>query len=285
MYAIEVPAEFLTKYGEKFQIKLSTELGSMLLRGNMLANNEAAGEQEKISIMMAKSEVPQNAAIQGKVGVVIDLHVESEGQALAYNNKDAAVTVQIPYALSEEELENVELLSVWYVDEQGHVQLVPTGKYDFTSKEMRFQTSHFSKYAISYLTKSFNDLSPVPWAPQAIQVLASKGIINGVTDRSYQPGSFITRADFTKILIEALGITAAVNTSFVDVNQDDYYYEAVGIAHSLGIIEGSGDRKFKALISGYAADAVAALVKMGLVRREVMAESNLCSLQRVLRLQ
>lgn len=304
-YMIEIPSHYVTENGYENQIEISTEFGSIILPGSMLNNNELAKKQKTVTILFSQSELLQHISVNGKLGVVLELGVEANGQILAYDNKEASVIVRIPYKLNEQEQENVEFLSVWHIDEQGNIQLMPTGAYDSTTEEVVFETHHFSQFFVSYYKKTFTDLSSVPWAQQAIEVMASKGIINGVSAQLYQPEANITRADFTKILIETLGITAAIDSSFKDVNEDDYYYEAVGIARALGIVLGNGDELFdpksqitrqdmmvilaRALnymdpalsqasnetlanykdadqISAYALNAVAALVKTGLVQ-------------------
>lgn len=107
-----------------------------------------------------------------------------------------------------------------------------------------FSTPHFSKFAVSYVFKTFNDASIFPWAQKPIEILASKGIINGISETSFYPGTNITRADFLVILVRTLGITADFSDNFSDVSPSDYYFEALGIAKKLGISNGAGNDVF-----------------------------------------
>lgn len=91
---------------------------------------------------------------------------------------------------------------------------------------------------------SFNDIDSVPWAREAILALAQKGVISGMSDTEYAPQSAIRRADFVILLVRMLGLDGEITGSFDDVAQDDYYYEPVALAKSLGIISGVGDNKF-----------------------------------------
>jgi hypothetical protein len=143
------------------------------------------------------------------------------------------------------------------------------------------------------------------WAQEAVETLAAKGIVSGTSDNTYTPGKNITRADFITLLIKALGLKADFNSNFGDVTSDAYYYQAVGIAKQLGITSGTSDGNFnpkteisrqdmmvmvvKALkasgvkleggsasdikdfkdaekVSGYASEAVAALIKEGIIK-------------------
>lgn len=151
----------------------------------------------------------------------------------------------------------------------------------------------------------FKDLGSYGWAQEAINALAEKGIINGLTETTYGPGKNISRADFLTLLVRTLNLKADVRTNFADVRESDYYYDALGTAKELGITTGVGDNKFHpkgeitrqemmvlveralriagkltkegsvedlhnfsdvSLISGYAGNSIAALVNSGIIQ-------------------
>lgn len=93
-------------------------------------------------------------------------------------------------------------------------------------------------------TINFNDLGSAAWAKKPIEVMASKGIINGTGKTTYSPTVNITRADYLVLLVKTLGLTAEFDANFDDVKQGDYYYEALGIARKLGIAAGGGNNRF-----------------------------------------
>ncbi|WP_240416348.1 Ig-like domain-containing protein [Paenibacillus periandrae] len=90
----------------------------------------------------------------------------------------------------------------------------------------------------------FKDLTGYSWAQEAIQALASKGIVNGTSDQTFDPGKNISRADILTMLVRALGLKAAFTSNFDDVKKDDYFYEALGISKALGITNGVDDNKY-----------------------------------------
>jgi len=153
--------------------------------------------------------------------------------------------VSIPYSPSEEELADPEHIVVWYIDSTGKPVSIPNGKYNPATGMVTFRTTHFSKYAVAFVKKSFNDIDNYPWAKKAIEVMASKGIISGNTDGGYDPGKPITRADFIKPLVNTLELKAEVKSNFENVKQTDYFYKEVGIAKQLGIASGTGNNMFK----------------------------------------
>ncbi|WP_419822933.1 S-layer homology domain-containing protein [Anoxybacterium hadale] len=92
--------------------------------------------------------------------------------------------------------------------------------------------------------KTFTDLTGYNWAKTQIEVLASKGIINGTSETTYSPGLNITRADFMCMLMRAMKLDNAIDSNFSDVPSTAYYYQAVGTAKKLGIAMGKGDNLF-----------------------------------------
>lgn len=121
---------------------------------------------------------------------------------------------------------------------------VPSGRYDPETGMVTFTTTHFSKFAVVYVTRTFNDLESAAWAKKAIEVLASKGILKGITETEYAPQTHISRADFLYWLIKALGVDAKVDENFDDIDKNAYYYREIAIARKLGITNGTGNNKF-----------------------------------------
>lgn len=92
----------------------------------------------------------------------------------------------------------------------------------------------------------YSDMSLSPWAADAIVYLADKKIVNGYTDGTFKPTAPITRAEFTKIVVEAFyGISAyEFENQFTDVADDAWYAPYVNKAYEEGIISGTGNGEF-----------------------------------------
>lgn len=86
----------------------------------------------------------------------------------------------------------------------------------------------------------FVDVKDAVWAREAINTLADKGIINGVSETEFAPNATVTRAQFAKMLMGAFGYTANAYTtsSFKDVSTSDWCFQYVEAAYNLGIING-----------------------------------------------
>lgn len=175
---------------------------------------------------------------------IVELSAESGGEKIAWNNPNAPVYVEISYTPSQEELKDYEHIVVWYIDEQGQTTPVPSGRYNPAIGKITFTTTHFSSYAVNFVKKTFDDIQKYSWAKNQIEVMASKGIINGTSATTFSPQRNITRADFMVLLVKTLWLTAEIDSNYIDVKPTDYYYEAVGIAKKLGITSGTGGNCF-----------------------------------------
>lgn len=93
--------------------------------------------------------------------------------------------------------------------------------------------------------KYFDDLSEVDWAQEHINALAEKGIIKGVGERMFAPKRSVTREEYIKMLIEALGINKGDGeTVFSDVDINSWYAPYVNAALGAGIVNGVSVTKF-----------------------------------------
>lgn len=78
----------------------------------------------------------------------------------------------------------------------------------------------------------------------AISILGSFGIISGVGNGRFSPDSTMTRAQFAKIVVCALGLEAQYRGTFADVAESAWYAPYVDTAAAYGIVRGVGDGKF-----------------------------------------
>lgn len=244
-YEMILPVGNLTMDTLTSKLELVTSIGKVVLPSNML-KSMVVGGVDNIGVTLAAADIT-DAAVKAKIGQrpVIKLTLRAGNQVIAWNNPQAPVTVSIPYTPSVTELANKEHITVWYIDGQEKVTSVPSGRYNETTRTVTFTTTHFSSYAVAFVNKSFADISKYGWAKQAIEVMASKGVINGTSDTTFSPNANIKRADFILLLVKALGLTEAADDNFADVKSTAYYAEAIGIAKKLGIVQGKGGNVFE----------------------------------------
>ena len=102
-----------------------------------------------------------------------------------------------------------------------------------------------STYSVIYSPKVFKDVE-THWARDAINDMASRLVVSGVGQDTFEPGRDITRAEFAAIVVRGLGLMrpGVGQDNFDDVIQKNWYYDAVTIAGENGIISGYGYGKF-----------------------------------------
>lgn len=87
------------------------------------------------------------------------------------------------------------------------------------------------------------------WAYEEMSDLINADIIDGYVDSDglmyVRPGQDITRAQFVKIIVSALGLTSdGPGKKFNDIKSNHWYSESIRIASDLGIIHGNTKNQF-----------------------------------------
>lgn len=111
----------------------------------------------------------------------------------------------------------------------------------------------WAKVQESKVANTFSDVKDSDWFYTHVMTLAEKNIISGMGKNSkgelyFAPQNNITRAQFVKILLNMAGENLykdlAVSEIFDDVKDSAWYAEAVAWAYSMGVANGTGDKKF-----------------------------------------
>ena len=94
-------------------------------------------------------------------------------------------------------------------------------------------------------TAFFTDVSADAWYAEAVNTLASLGMIQGVEGNRFQPDRAITRAEFTAIAMRFTHGETTGENRFSDVNPDQWFYDVVVGAVQYGWINGYEDGTFR----------------------------------------
>lgn len=93
----------------------------------------------------------------------------------------------------------------------------------------------------------FDDVPNGFWAKDKIDSLYEKGIVSGKDNKVYDPNGFVLREEFTKMLVNVLGIKQkGEKLNFTDISENDWFYGSVSAAVSAGIVDGIGNDCFGA---------------------------------------
>ncbi|MGN7764793.1 S-layer homology domain-containing protein [Paenibacillus sp. 22594] len=244
-YSVGLPTAALTSGTQDDKLTISTELGEVVISGNMLTGTTESSSKEVVLEIGKgdKSKLPAEVSAALGDRPIVQLNLKVDGKETAWSNPNAPVTVSVPYKPSADELKNPEMIVVWYIDGSGEVVTVPSGRYAPKTGRVTFTATHFSNYAVAYVSKTFTDLGTAVWAKNAVEVLASKDILK-TEGHVFNPSTDITRADFLYSLVRALDLTARVNGNFSDVQKSTYYYNEIAIAKALGITNGLDNDRF-----------------------------------------
>lgn len=91
----------------------------------------------------------------------------------------------------------------------------------------------------------FSDLAGYDWASDAIENLRTRNIINGKEPGKYYPGDYVTRSEFVKLLVLALGVKSSdEDVAFDDVDKDRWDYPYIAAAYNGGIVKGQSAKHF-----------------------------------------
>lgn len=102
-------------------------------------------------------------------------------------------------------------------------------------------------YIVMNFKKSFRDINN-HWSYNLVDFLAMKQIISGYPDDTFQPDRYITRAEFTSMLVHAINDKLnKINSSdggFNDVRTSDWFYPVVEKGWISGLIAGVTETTF-----------------------------------------
>ena len=86
----------------------------------------------------------------------------------------------------------------------------------------------------------FSDVSDGHWAKNDITAAVERGIVSGTGDGMFRPEDSVTRAEFSKMILNTLGLEGEKYADeFSDVTADAWYADFVAACVRLGIVSGS----------------------------------------------
>jgi len=245
------------KTGEK-TAKLTGEKGEITIRPNRLstismtipANTEVTGPKEwdgKINPPLIRSSSListsgeniknlNNKLTRNKVVVILKA---GNSSPITFSNP---VTLNIPVNIKD----GTQVVILYSNDGKTWETL---GKATAQGGNVSVQTNHMSYFAVSTdlslleeaeaVSAVFNDITS-HWAKDYIEKIAEKGIVSGKSSKVFAPDSAITRAELTKIAVNAFGLSTPTVTSsrFIDVDSNAWYAKYVEAAANAGWVQG-----------------------------------------------
>lgn len=226
-------------------------------------------DQTELKYLLSKAGTTEGAMVQVKVEPVADnvsqaqqgtallkvsgLIYEIKVSLLTKDNREikaeqlrGSVEISLPF-----DTKNTDplLLGVYYYNEQMNQWEFVGGNMNPDTASITVKLKHLSKYAAIEYRKSFDDVDKNHWVARTLEVLSAKHIISGKTDSLFVPDDKTTRAEFTAMLIRALGLSVnangnAIASPFKDVGNNDWFAGAVQAAYGAGLVSGVTDTEF-----------------------------------------
>ncbi|WP_281885364.1 S-layer homology domain-containing protein [Paenibacillus sp. YYML68] len=136
--------------------------------------------------------------------------------------------------------------AVWFNPANDKLSFVPSVFSGGSStSNATISSLHDAIFATITREKEFADLSS-HWSKSDVEMMASKLVVDGVSEDTFSPEASVTRAEFAALLVRALGLLEApAGSTFKDVQASAWYSGSVEAAAKAGLIEGFEDGTFK----------------------------------------
>lgn len=243
--SVSMDSELVSKAKQKGK-KLEVNIGSVVIeiesdgieveKGSKLELKVNKLKLEKAEEVISKKESNEFNSVSQVFNFELNVIKGENTQKLQF---DKPLTITVRY--DADKVSNPEKIGIYYYNEE-------TGNWEYVGGKANadgtiiFKVEHFSKYAAMEYNKKFVDVDML-WASKEIEVLTAKHIINGVDDMNFTPNRYITRAEFSKLIVKALDLKLGEKTvDFTDVETDKWYTKPIEIVASLGIVTGSDGR-------------------------------------------
>ena len=172
------------------------------------------------------------------------ISIKKKPQVIRYKAGDAID----PYGLVLNlEYSNGYVGTLKYYEESGisfsKVNTSKQGKKTVTVQYGGFKTS----FDILVLDE-FTDVPEKAWYYECVDYVSTFGMLQGTSDKTFSPDSYLTRAQFVQILANLEGIDTSksnVASGYKDVAKGQWYTAAVKWASENEIVMGMGDGNFK----------------------------------------
>ncbi|WP_058485474.1 S-layer homology domain-containing protein [Defluviitalea phaphyphila] len=240
--SVTLPAILMEKLFEKEVDKIVVQADKVILNIDTKDLTEDVKEKsitlniEEIDVSNLKEN--EKALIPEEVSL-IDLNIKTDENDVI--NLKNPITISINY---DEYIDKKDDLTVFQLKDDGTIENMG-GVYNDNDEKITFITNNFGKYFIKENNKTFNDLNEVKEAKDKIEALASKGIINGRTEDTFDPNANITRAEVATLIVRMLKYTSKdMEMPFEDVKEDKWYYDTIKLAYENDIINGKDEKTF-----------------------------------------
>lgn len=244
--AVTIPAKAVASAIN--EIKINSDICSIKLPLSAVVELTEKKEAD-LKVVVDSSQQNKNSISEEalkKVGdnAVYDISMYIGDTKITNFNNQKAIEVVIPFKKGQKQ-ESHKII-VYYLNDNGRVEIVPSGVYNENAESTKFKSSHLGKYSLGYNDVAFSDAQEANWAKTNIEALAAREVILGTGNNLFKPNNDVSRAEFVAILVRTFGLMDnEAASSYKDVDKDSWYYSSVATAEKLGLVSGKGEGLFE----------------------------------------
>ncbi|HOM43522.1 MAG TPA: S-layer homology domain-containing protein, partial [Bacillota bacterium] len=236
---INLSADALKQLAEsKSGLSIVTGKGDIYIPAELVASLLGSGEK---SISITISENNEETGADGRVSSGVHDFTITAGEKPV---REFASQLMVTIPLDGGKIENAKRVIACVYDEASGSWQPVGGVTDELRGTVTFGTRHFSSYAAFEKEMHFDDVTS-SWAKEKVEILASRRLINGVSNTAFNPEGSITRAEFAAMLVRSLyGKLSKSKGTFADVAAGSWYADSVETAYELGLVTGISENSF-----------------------------------------
>lgn len=214
---------------------IETSKGSLTFSAEMM---KWAAQNKRLSVNLSFTSGKENevriAAIRSAKVISDILNLQIEGWK---GELPVTITLPIDKAGAADPLK-----LALYRQENGSWRYLG-GFADEGKGSLSYQVKENGSYAVIAPEVSWPDIEG-HWAKESIERMASRQVMKGMNENSFNPEGKLTRAQFASLLVRLFGLTGEGEIPFQDVSQADWYFREVRIAYENGIVNGTSLKTF-----------------------------------------
>ncbi|MBE6914239.1 MAG: hypothetical protein E7472_04830 [Ruminococcaceae bacterium] len=252
---VNLPAETFAALAEALEqradgadktVTFETALGSVSFDAAAVQAIAAGAVNGTVTLNFAQTGVDelrpaQQAAFEGKHALTTYSLSLLAGGATVSSFGDGGVTLELPLTLAPGT--EGRFCAFYFVADDGKTERMPTR---FENGKLFVGLRHFSDYVLVYEPRPFADVAEGAWYYDAVYDCYDRGIMEGVSDDTFDPDGEMSRAMVVTMLWRLAGEPAADGAlTFTDVPAGEWYTEAVRWTFGAGVVDGYEDNTFR----------------------------------------
>ncbi len=141
-------------------------------------------------------------------------------------------------------------VAVNFLKDNDIVRGYPDGSFKPNNKVTRVEALKFiyeglNKEVNSRVVLEFSDTDSKAWYARYISAAQKEGVVKGYSGNLFKPANSVTKAEFTKMLVEASGFNAKdyvpLTALYNDVSRKDWFYGYIALAKDKNLLDTSSN--------------------------------------------